>query len=116
MPHCGAGNKLGWSEPVEGHVWSRGVVVDPPIFDEGARLFEAREQVLVKAFVAEATDEALGEAVLHRFAGRDVVPFDLALIYRFAPTTAMGKSGTVGGRVMTGCWEPPVSSLTRFAT
>jgi hypothetical protein len=41
---------------------------------------------------------------------------DPALIYCFALTTAIGKSGTVGGRVMTGCCEPPVSSFTRFAT
>ena len=38
-----AGDKLGWSEPIEAREWSHGVVVDPPIFDDGARLFEADE-------------------------------------------------------------------------
>lgn len=35
---------------------------------------------LQKAFVPQTTVEALDEAVLHRFAGRDVVPFDLSVL------------------------------------
>jgi hypothetical protein len=41
---------------------------------------QAGEQVLVEAFVPQATVEALDEAVLHRFAGSDVVPFDLPVL------------------------------------
>ena len=40
----------------------------------------AGEQVLVEAFVSQTTVEALDEAVLHRFAGRDVVLFDLSVL------------------------------------
>ncbi len=38
------------------------------------------EQRLVEALVPEAPVEALDEAVLHRLARRDVVPFDLPLL------------------------------------
>jgi hypothetical protein len=44
MPRCGASCKLDWREPVEARVRSRRVVVDPPFFDDVARLIEAREQ------------------------------------------------------------------------
>lgn len=59
---------------------SVGVVVDPPFFDDLARLFEVGEQVLVEALVAQAAVEALDEAILHRFARRNVVPFDTTLL------------------------------------
>ena len=59
---------------------SVGVVVDPPCFDDPAGLVEVAEQVLVEAFVAQSAVEALDEAILHRFARRDVVPFDAALL------------------------------------
>jgi hypothetical protein len=36
--------------------------------------------VFVEAFVAQAAVEALDEAILHRFARRDVVPFDGMLL------------------------------------
>src|ERR1051325_5890330 len=38
------------------------------------------EQVLVEALVTQASVEAFHEAILHRFAGRDVVPFDAVLL------------------------------------
>jgi hypothetical protein len=59
-------------------VWSVSVVVGSPFFDDLARLFEAGEQVLVEAFVAQPSVEALDEAILHWFARSDVVPFDAA--------------------------------------
>jgi hypothetical protein len=49
-----------------------------------AGLLEAAEEVLVQALIAQAADEALGEAVLLRLARRDVVPFDVALLGRRA--------------------------------
>jgi hypothetical protein len=36
--------------------------------------------VLVEALVAQSAVEALDEAILHRFARRDVVPFDTVLL------------------------------------
>ena len=44
------------------------------------RLFEVAEQMLVEALVTKAAFEALDEAILHRFARRDVVPFDAMLL------------------------------------
>src|SRR5438309_9048303 len=52
------------------------VVVDPPSLNDLASSVQAAEQVLVEAFVAEATIEALDEAILHRLARSDVVPFN----------------------------------------
>ena len=38
MPLDGAGCELHWGEPVEARVRAVGVVVDPPFFDDPARL------------------------------------------------------------------------------
>ena len=59
---------------------SVGVVVGPPFFDDLTRLFEVGEQVLIEALVAQATVEALHEAILDRFARCDVVPFNTAFL------------------------------------
>ena len=56
------------------------VVVVAPCRDQVAGVAQAGEQVLVQAFIPQTTVEALDEAVLHRFAGRDVVPFDLPVL------------------------------------
>ena len=80
MPRRGACCELGWCEPVEARVRSVGVVVDPPFFDDLARLVEVGEQVLVEALVAQSAVEALDEPILHRFAGCDVVPLDATLL------------------------------------
>src|SRR6185312_11359116 len=53
MPRRGACCELSWCEPVEARVRSVGVVVDPPCFDDLARLVEVGEQVLVEALVAQ---------------------------------------------------------------
>ena len=76
MPLIGASCELSWCEPIEARVRSVGVVVDPPFFDDLTRLIEVREQVLVEALVAQPAVEALDEAILHRFARRNVVPFE----------------------------------------
>ena len=80
MPPRGACCKLIRCEPVEARVRSVGVVVDPPVFDDLTRLVEIGEQVFVKTLVAQASVEALDEAILHRFARRNVVPFDAAFL------------------------------------
>ena len=80
MPLTGAGCKLGWGEAFKARVRTLGVVVDPPCLDDLARLLEAGEEMLVEALIAQAPVEALDEAVLHRLARRDVVPFDMALL------------------------------------
>jgi hypothetical protein len=54
MPLIGACCELGWCEPVEARVWSVGVVVDPPVFDDPASLAEVGEQMLVEALVRQA--------------------------------------------------------------
>ena len=56
-------------------MWSCGVVVDPPGFDDPAGLGQAGEQMLVEAFVAQPAIEGLDEAVLRWLAGRDVQGF-----------------------------------------
>jgi hypothetical protein len=53
-------------------VRSVGVVVDPPCFDDVARLVDVGEQVFVEALVAQSAVEALHKAILHRFTRRDV--------------------------------------------
>ena len=80
MPLLGACCELGWREPVKARLRSVGVVVGPPFFDDVACLGEVGEQMLVEALVAQAAVEALDEAVLHRFARCDVVPFDAACL------------------------------------
>ena len=52
------------------------VVVNPPFRDDPAGMVVAFEQMLVQAFISHPADEGFSEAVLHRLAGRDVVPFD----------------------------------------
>ena len=75
MPLSGACCKLRWCEPVQARVRSECVVVDPPFFDDTSGLWQAGEEVLVEALVAQSAIEALDEAVLGRLARCDVVPF-----------------------------------------
>jgi len=74
MPLIGACCELSRCEPVEARVRAVGVVVDPPFFDDVSCLVEIGEQVLVEALVTQAAVEALYEAILHGFAGGNVVP------------------------------------------
>ena len=55
---------------------SQVIVVVTPCLDRFARLGEREGDVLVEAFVAQATVEALDEGVLHRLARLDVVPVE----------------------------------------
>src|SRR3954469_8792662 len=61
-------------------VRSGGVIVSAPQGGRHAGLGQRCEQRLVEQFIPQAAVEALDEAVLHRLAGRDVVPLDLVLI------------------------------------
>ena len=56
------------------------IVVVAPCRNQMAGMAQCREQVFVEAFIPQASVEALHEAVLHRFARRDVMPFDLAIL------------------------------------
>ena len=80
MPLPGAGCKLRWGEPVEARVRASCVIVETPGFDDPARLLQAAEQMLVQAFIAKTADKALCKAILHRLAGRDVMPADPAFL------------------------------------
>lgn len=80
MPFARACCKLCRCEPIEARVWSFGVVVDPPCFDDPARLRQVGEQMLVEAFVPQPTIEGLDKAVLGWLAGCDVVPFDTVIL------------------------------------
>src|SRR6185312_12344642 len=80
MPLIWACCELSWCEPVEARVRSVGVVVDPPCFDDLPCFVEIAEQVLVEALVAQPAVEALDEAILHRLAWCNVVPFDVAFL------------------------------------
>ena len=72
--------KVKGREPVEARVGSLGVVVDPPELERVPGCWQALEQVLVQAFVAQPADQALDQAVLHRLARRDIVPGNAALL------------------------------------
>src|SRR3954453_6306415 len=71
----GPGCKLVRGETAKARMRPVMVVIDPPSLDDLSGGAQAAEQVLVEAFVAEATVEALHEAILHRFTWSDVVPF-----------------------------------------
>jgi hypothetical protein len=55
--------------------------------------------VRIEALVAEATVQALDEAVLHRLARRDVVPLDLAIFLPLQdrPRCQLGAPGSSPG-------------------
>ena len=58
------------------------IVVSLPCADNPPCVFQGVEQVFVQAFISQPAIEALDKSVLHRLAGRDVMPTDAA---RFAP-------------------------------
>ena len=55
------------------------VVVVSAFFDDGSGMVVAAEDMLVETFVSQPSVEALHKAVLHGLAGRDVVPFNVAV-------------------------------------
>jgi hypothetical protein len=89
MPLAGAVRKLGGCQPAKAAVRTHGVVVRPPCLDDPSGRSERWEQVLVQALVAQATIKAFDEAVLLRFARRDVVPLNPGVL-------ALGKDGVTG--------------------
>src|SRR6266516_4620928 len=97
MVGCGEMIGIGrWRPVTERGMRPRRVVVSDPSSDDLASLIEIEEQALVEKFVAHAAVEGFDVAILHRLAGRDVVPFHLML---FAPAqdSIRGELGTVIG-------------------
>lgn len=74
---------------------SRIVVVDS-FRDGAAGVIKAEEQALDQEFITHPAVEPLDEAVLHRIAGRDVVPLD-AMILRPGEDGVRGELGAVVG-------------------
>src|SRR5690606_28187164 len=72
--------KLVRREPVETRVRSLSVVIRPPASEHLTGMRQAAEDGLVQQLVAQATVEALDEAVLHRLARRNVVPADAGFL------------------------------------
>src|SRR6266702_8868530 len=94
MVGCGEMIGIGrWRPVTERGMRPRRVVVSDPSSDDLASLIEIEEQALVEKFVAHAAVEGFDVAILHRLAGRDVVPFHVML---FAPAqdSIRGELGT----------------------
>ena len=64
-------------------MWAVLVEVDAPCGDQIAGMAQVVEQMLIEAFVAHASIEALDEAILHWLAGGNVVPIDLTVFLPF---------------------------------
>ena len=77
MPPDTLAGDLGRRLPAQFRVRPDVVIVVPPGHEHEAGMRQRREQGLVEAFVAQAAVEAFDEAVLHRLARRDIMPFDL---------------------------------------
>ena len=112
---CGPVGKGEGAEPVEARVGSLGVVVDPPELEGVPGCWQALEQVLVQAFVAQPADQALDQAVLHRLARRDIVPGNAALFLPgkncMLPTRATAPRAS--SRRSRPCTSPRTSRRTR---
>ena len=65
----------GWRAPAQSTVWSDGVVVSPPLFDDDLSLLQGVEHLPIKQFVPEAGIEGLAVSVLPRRAGFNVGGF-----------------------------------------
>lgn len=79
-------------------MWPDVVVVVSPQGQLAAGIGQAVEDLLIQAFVAQATIEGLDEAVLLRLARIDVMPFDAVFVGPFQDGLA-GELGAVA------CWE-----------
>ena len=62
----------GWRAVTQSTVWSDGVVMSPPLFDDDLSLFEGIEGLPIQKFVPEAGIEGLAVAVLPGTARLDV--------------------------------------------
>ena len=65
----------GWRAVAQSTVWSDGVVVSPPLFDDDLSLFEGIEDLPIQQFVPEAGIEGLAVSVLPGRAGFNVSGF-----------------------------------------
>src|SRR5690349_4587150 len=83
----------------------RGVVSDPSS-DDLVSLIEIEEQALVEQLVAHAAVEGFDVAILHRLAGRDVVPLHLMLLAP-AQDRIRGELGAVIGHDHAWLASPP---------
>lgn len=99
---------------------SVGVVVDPPFFDELAGLVEVGEQVLIQALVPKSAIEAFDKAIPHRFARRDIVPFDSLLVLPSrgpaTPDSCDWWNGQFPGSLLSGvagCLPPKENAVRR---
>lgn len=68
-----------WGLVAESGVGPFFVVVCGPGPDCGSGMGHVAEHGLIQKLIAHSAIEALHEPVLHRFAGGDVMPFDVAL-------------------------------------
>ena len=57
-----------------------GIVVGSPGFDDPPDRGQAGKDVLIEALITQPADQTLDECVLHRLAGRNVVPADAAIL------------------------------------
>ena len=65
-----------WRAVAQSTVWSDGVVVFPPLFDDDLSLFEGIEDLPIEQFVPEAGIEGFAVSVVPRRAGFNVGGFD----------------------------------------
>jgi hypothetical protein len=59
------------------------VQVVAPRCDQTAGMAQVVEQVFIQTFIPHSAVEAFDEAILHQFAGRDVMPINLAIFLPF---------------------------------
>lgn len=76
----GPGCKLVGCEAAEAGVRPIVVVAGSRLFDDATSGWQAAGEMLVEALIAEPSVEAFDEAILHWLAGRDVMPFDAAIL------------------------------------
>ena len=110
-------------------MWSLGVGIDPPVFDDLSRLGEVAEDVFVQAFISQSAIESFHECVLHWLAWRDVMPTNAHVLAspqhrmgcRFGSVVAdnhvrlatpvdqliqfTAHAGTRQGTIHDGCWR-----------
>jgi hypothetical protein len=64
-------------------VWPVVIVVISPFFDDIAGMIVAGKQVFIQTLIAQPTVEAFNKTVLHWFARRNIMPFDLGVLLPF---------------------------------
>ena len=92
------------------------VVVNAPSRDQLSGMAQIGEQVLVEALVAKAPIEALDEAILHGFSGRDVMPFDPAILLPFEDGVRCQFRAVAPWEEAIACkaWSKPPSSKVKI--